>query len=234
MKYWVIIPAAGSGTRFNQTIPKQYLKIHGKSLLTYTIENFLANPLIHKIFLPLSHDSLFDTLSVADHPKIQKIAGGETRMLSVKNALDALKEFAAATDWVLVHDAVRPCLHPDDLTTLIDTLKDDEVGGILGNPICDTVKSVSGGTITRTIDRTLLWHATTPQMFRYGILMDAINYCLSSETQVTDEASAIEQLGYNPKMVTAAHPNPKLTHERDQSYIAMLLTEKNEASEMAL
>lgn len=226
-KIWVIIPAAGNGSRFNvSSLAKQYYLVLGKSVLEHTVSIFLAffQDNTKNIIIPLSkNDQHFSTLKIATHPKIQPIEGGETRAESVLKALQALKKIAQKDDWVLVHDAARPCLSQRDLQTLIDTLKNDPVGGILGMPVKDTLKTVISGEIQETLNRDIIWHAFTPQMYRYGILLEAMTKAPSS---VTDEATAVKAAQYVSRMVVGIDPNPKLTVKQDAAYITFLLSQK--------
>lgn len=223
--FWIVIPAAGIGARFNHSKPKQYISIQGKTVLEHSIDIFLSLEWVKKIIIPLSaKDHYFASLSVANHPKIVVVAGGETRTHSVQNALRYLNAFASLNDWVLTHDAVRPCLHSDDLQRLRQMLKNDAVGGILASPVSDTLKLGSDNNIVRTVDRTDLWGASTPQMFRFQLLAKALNNCLENGVSLTDDASALEHIGLPVKMVPALYPNPKLTYAADLQYLRYLLS----------
>lgn len=225
--YWVVIPAAGMGSRFSSEIPKQYIKIHHKTVLEHTLSLFLPHNWIRKIVVTLSSDDLFfKQLPISHHPKVTCVIGGDSRQDSVSNALSYLKTVAQNEDWVLVHDAVRPCLHQKDLSSLLFHLKEENVGGILAAPVHDTIKFVVEKEITQTVNRENLWHALTPQMFRLGVLTEAYNQSKEFNAALTDDASAIEQIGLMPKVVRAQYPNPKLTYERDFAILSMLLTQK--------
>lgn len=214
-KAWVVIPAAGIGQRYGDK-PKQYLQVINQTILEHTIEKFYA---AKKIVVALSEkDAFFSTLGCASHPKVQTVIGGATRAQSVTHALVALKDTACGEDWVIVHDAVRPCLATQDLNYLVLSLKDDPVGGILATPVKDTLKEVSDN-LFKTVSRENLWQAQTPQMFRYELLLKA----LAQSLNVTDEAQAIEILGLKPQVVAAQYPNPKLTYAEDLPYIEWLL-----------
>jgi 2-C-methyl-D-erythritol 4-phosphate cytidylyltransferase len=227
--FWVVIPAAGIGQRFGNKAPKQYLRLFDKTILEHSIELFVDLPHIKQIIIPLSEDDdYFFNLPYYQHEKIQVVKGENIRSGSVLNALLYLKEKADGQDWVLVHDAVRPCLHPHDRQTLFQSLCQDPIGGILATPVADTVKHVTQQEISHTVNRASLWLAQTPQMFRLQVLLEALSFCAKSQLTVTDEASAIEQFGFSPKIVEAYYPNPKLTYPRDLDMITALILAKQE------
>lgn len=232
-KFWIIIPAAGIGNRYVDaaSTAKQYITLGAKTILSHTINIFLTQPWVEKIVVAIAeHDKIFPTLDCAKHPKVTTVIGGESRMASVYAALCSLDAQAAPQDWILVHDAVRPCLHEQDLCDLVATLKDDPIGGILASPVVDTVKQVGENTL-KTLDRTGLWQALTPQMFRLKVLKQAIERCIASNLAVTDEASALEQCVIASKIVAAQYPNPKLTYIKDKHYIDFLIQNKNRITE---
>jgi len=138
--------------------------------------------------------------------------GGETRRDSVYNALVAVTASVESDDWMLVHDAARPCLPRDDMDRLVSELADDEVGGILALPVADTVKKVADGKIDSTVDRSELWLAQTPQMFRAGLLMQALGRAKGTPT---DEAAAVEELGLKPRVLAGSRDNLKVTWPED-------------------
>lgn len=226
--HWIVIPAAGIGERFAGKLPKQYIKINDKTILQHSIERFIDKPWVKKIIVPIAKsDSFFATLSFINHPKIVCILGGEMRMHSVMNALMYLEGVAQNQDWVLVHDAVRSCLHDEDVDNLLYTLKDDCVGGLLCSKVIDTIKFCQHHKILHTVDRAPLWQALTPQMFRFEILNNAFKHCLANGMTITDESSAIEQLGLTPTVVEIKHPNPKLTFANDLAIFSSLLNKIN-------
>ncbi|MGD9169485.1 MAG: 2-C-methyl-D-erythritol 4-phosphate cytidylyltransferase [Candidatus Thiodiazotropha sp.] len=214
---WVVVPAAGVGQRMGAQIPKQYLSIAGRRVIDHTLERLLNHPRIAGIYLALSaEDKLWQECEFADDPRIVRVEGGEQRCHSVLNALRALKQQAVDEDWVLVHDAARPCLSRKDLDRLIDTLIDHPLGGLLGIPVRDTLKSVNAdGEVEGTVTRNGLWHALTPQMFRLGILYQALENVVAKGALVTDDASAIELAGYRPLMVEGEAGNIKITRPED-------------------
>lgn len=224
MAFWVIIPASGLGTRFSEKMPKQYISLLGKTIIEHTLNLFIQLPWVQKMVIPIAiDDSKFNQLPISLNPKVQTVIGGETRAASVHNAMRYLQDKAKPNDWILVHDAVRPCLHQDDLKQLISQLQDDDVGGILATKVSDTLKLSQNHKIVQTIPRTHVWQAQTPQMFRYKVLFDALSWCQENNHNITDEASALEAVGFNPTVVQAKHLNPKLTFEQDLKLITMML-----------
>jgi 2-C-methyl-D-erythritol 4-phosphate cytidylyltransferase len=226
--YWIVIPAAGVGKRMGADRPKQYLSLLGKSVLEQTLACFIDHPRVAGIVVALSRDDgYWPELPVSGSSRIVRAEGGAERCHSVLNALDLLQARADQRDWVLVHDAARPCLTRGDLDKLIAELTNDEVGGILAVPVRDTMKRGDGiGHIARTEDRNDLWHALTPQMFRYGLLRNALQRALADGFVVTDEASAIEHVGLKPRLVEGRADNIKVTRPEDLALAGYFL-EKN-------
>ncbi|MDH5396309.1 MAG: 2-C-methyl-D-erythritol 4-phosphate cytidylyltransferase [Gammaproteobacteria bacterium] len=229
-KIWVIIPAAGVGRRMGTDIPKQYLELNNIPVIHHSINVFANHPAIAEIVVVLSKDDEYwSDLNISQQKPLHIVDGGKERCDSVLNGLKFLNDKAGQNDWVLVHDAARPCLRSDDLTLLLDTLINHETGGILAIPVRDTMKrSVSVGDahfITATVDRENLWHALTPQMFRFGMLYDALNKALTENKMITDEASAIEAAGFQPVLVEGHADNLKITHPDDLSLAAFYLRE---------
>ena len=175
---WAVIPAAGSGRRMGTEAPKQYLKLAGATVLEHSLKPFLDHPRIEGVVVVLAaDDSSWETLACAGHSAIVRARGGKKRADSVLNGLEALSSRAHAADWVLVHDAARPCLAREDLDRLIGGLYDDSVGGLLAVPLGDTLKrsDAAAEVVVGTLARDGLWRAQTPQMFRYGILRRALS-----------------------------------------------------------
>lgn len=228
VRYWSILPAAGKGTRMGVDRPKQYLTLINKTVIEHTLERLLSVPQIEKVVVALSPaDDEFQRLSIAKHPRILITTGGKERCHSVLNGLNAIADQAHANDWVLVHDAARPCVRKTDIEKLMQQLQDNNVGGILGYPVRDTMKRTNReNTITDTVDRDGLWHALTPQMFRYALLKDALDSAISSAKLVTDEASAIELSGAHPVMVEGAQDNIKITRPDDLRLAELFLHEQ--------
>ena len=218
MRYWSIVPAAGVGRRMGGEQPKQYLELGGQSIIEHTLNRLRTHPSICGVVVSLSStDEYWSQLSLHDYPTpLWTTAGGAERCHSVLNGLYKLQEVAADFDWVLVHDAARPCLRAEDIDNLINELHSHPVGGLLGLPIADTIKQVDDDrAISKTVDRSGLWRALTPQMFHLGVLRAALEHALEAGYEVTDEASAIELYGYRPVMVEGAADNIKITNPND-------------------
>ena len=216
-RYWFIVPAAGIGARMNAGIPKQYLKLGEKTILEHTLTRLLALPELAGVVVPLSsEDTYWTSLTILQHPLVHTIHGGDTRAHSVLNGLDYLADKAREQDWILVHDAARPCVTIKSIQFLCEQLADSDVGGILAIPVSDTLKNViSHNDIQKTVDRSSLWQAQTPQMFRYLLLKNSLTQSLSRNEIITDESSAIELCGYIPKVVEGRADNIKVTRPDD-------------------
>jgi 2-C-methyl-D-erythritol 4-phosphate cytidylyltransferase len=209
-RFFVIIAAAGIGSRMQADRPKQYLMLDDKTVIEHAIAPFLDHAFIEKIVVVLSKDDhYFQALSIAKHEKIFPTLGGDLRAQSVLNGLNAL--IAEENDWVLVHDAARPLISREEVDFLIETLSEHPVGGLLGTSINATIKYVERGEVKKTVSRDGLWQALTPQMFRYGLLKQA----LAKYPSATDCSSAIEQLGKMPHMVEGNPNNIKITRPED-------------------
>lgn len=222
---WAVIPAAGIGRRMGAERPKQYLELLGRSVIEHSLERFLSHPRIDGVVVALHPDDRYWAgLRIQAQKPLLTVTGGAERCDSVLRALQALRGRAAAEDWVLVHDAARPCLHPADIDRLLAALDDDPVGGILATPVRDTMKRDDGaGRIARTEERTGLWHALTPQMFRLGRLLEALEQARAAGALVTDEASAMERLGERPRLVEGRGDNLKITHPEDLAHAELIL-----------
>ena len=217
-KYFLVVPASGIGQRMNSTIPKQYIILeNGLTILDQCLNTILSNELISGFIVALDKkDSHFKSSDFAKDPKLISIAtGGKERFNSVLNALNALDQNAKPNDWVLVHDAARPCIRKEDINKLIEEVADDKVGGILANRIVDTVKQINNGGLVSTIDRQKLYIAQTPQMFRYAILKDSIEKAIKSNMHITDESEALESLNYSIRIVEGSSSNIKITTQED-------------------
>jgi 2-C-methyl-D-erythritol 4-phosphate cytidylyltransferase len=222
-RYFAIVPAAGSGSRFGAEKPKQYLSLLGRPMIFHTLAALVACPQIDRVWVILSpDDDYWQQYDWSDlGPKLETVrCGGETRAASVTNGLQAAAMMAADDDWVLVHDAARPCLSAEMLAALFSDLADDPVGGILAVPVADTLKRANAEQrVAATEPRDGLWQAQTPQMFRYARLLEALNHC----AEVTDEAGAIEALGLKPRLVRSDTTNLKVTYPADLALAAMIL-----------
>lgn len=215
-RIWFVIAAAGAATRFGGTVPKPYLKIAGQSLLEHSLRALSAVPGIAGGVVVLAPgDRRFQRLPKILRRRLATAIGGPTRALSVLNGLNALIT-AAEDDWVLVHDAARPCLPRQDIETLVAECRRDPVGGLLAVPITDTVKQADEqGRSTRSLPRERLWRAQTPQMYRHGRLVRALAQALEEGFNPTDEAAAFEGLGLRPRLVEGSPLNIKITQPKD-------------------
>lgn len=227
---WVVIPAAGVGRRMKTDTPKQYLLLNDKTVLEHTLAVFDKHDAVSEVVVAVSkEDGYWAELNVTLSKPLHKVDGGEERCDSVLNALNYLQDKAALDDWVLVHDAARPCLRHEDLTLLLHEIEDEEAGGILAIPVRDTMKRAANNSniIKETVVRENLWHALTPQMFRYGLLREALKTALNNNKQVTDEASAIELTGKKAVLVEGHADNIKITRPEDLALAAFFLKHIN-------
>jgi 2-C-methyl-D-erythritol 4-phosphate cytidylyltransferase len=223
--HFALLPAAGVGARMGADHPKQYLDIHGRPMIWHAIQAFERHPAIARVYVVISRrDGWWDRYVWSAFSRLTVLrCGGATRAQSVLNGLRAMAEEggAAADDWVLVHDAARPCLSRALLDKLLAELDGDAVGGILAAPVADTLKREGEGKrIQETVSRDRLWGAQTPQMFPHGLLTRAL---LQVGNQVTDEASAVEAMGLAPQLVESDLTNLKVTYPRDLEVAAWLL-----------
>jgi 2-C-methyl-D-erythritol 4-phosphate cytidylyltransferase len=212
------VPAAGVGRRFGGDRPKQYQKLLGKSVIEHTLERLLELKGAQIVVAVSPTDTQWPQLSVFHNPRIQTALGGEERADSVRLALESLQGKAEQDDWVLVHDVARPCVRVQDIENLLIQLASHAVGGVLATPLSDTVKRVLiQSDIDSTEDRSQLWAAQTPQMFRYGLLLESLQAAVKQQRQATDESAAIEQLGYNPCGGEVSRDNIKITRLEDMA-----------------
>lgn len=228
--FWVVIPAAGIGSRMQADRPKQYLTLAGRCIIEHTLDCFLQHPGLKGLVVSLTAaDPYWPTLSCADDPRIQLAEGGVERADSVLNGLHALTGLGAAPDdWVLVHDAARPNLTREDLDLLLMELADDPVGGLLAVPSRDTLKHAGpNGRVVETLDRRHIWQAFTPQMFRLQNLQNALHEALQAGATVTDEASAIELTGHAPRLIEGRADNLKVTRPEDLDWLRQHWTSKH-------
>ncbi len=225
--FFALIPAAGYGSRMGNGLPKQYLPLAGRPMISHTLRALCESPRISAVFVVLaSGDSEWVRHDWSEFaPKLVVLeCGGETRAESVLNGLYAAggKLFIGDNDWVLVHDAARPCLRNSQLDNLMDELADDEVGGLLAVPVADTLKrSDPDGRVERTEPRERLWQAQTPQMFRCKLLREALS--MSGGAAMTDDAGAVEALGLHPKLVLGDARNLKVTYPQDLALAELIL-----------
>jgi 2-C-methyl-D-erythritol 4-phosphate cytidylyltransferase len=228
--HWAVVPAAGVGKRMGTSAPKQYLILAGRAVIVHTLDTLLSHPRISGVVVVLSPDDEgWETLRLEHDKPLLKAIGGDERCRSVRNGLQALSGWAQAEDWVLVHDAARPCLRRSDLDKLLNTLADDPVGGLLATPVRDTMKRADPhDRITATVERQGLWHALTPQLFRLGTLSSALQQAEERHLLVTDEASAIEAMGLQPRLVEGRADNIKITRREDLTLAEFYLTRERE------
>ncbi|HEX4673681.1 MAG TPA: 2-C-methyl-D-erythritol 4-phosphate cytidylyltransferase [Steroidobacteraceae bacterium] len=251
MRYWLVMPAAGVGRRFGNTKPKQYAPLQGRTVIEWALAPFLTDPSCAGISISLAADDPYWG-EVAERlaklpgrtPELIFAGGGVERSHSVRKGLAALSSRALADDWVLVHDAARPCLSSNDLQHLLDRLASHRVGGLLATPAADTLKRASlehpattaprpapqprdtagrDPEVAQTVDRAGLWRALTPQMFRYEMLCDALDRSLATNRLPTDEAQALEWAGEHPVLVQGSAANIKITSADDLVLAAALL-----------
>ncbi len=224
-----LIPAAGRGTRYGGAVLKQYLPVCGKAVLAHSIRLFQFHPQIAGITVVLAEDDQwFDSAVGQLAATVETVIGGDTRAQSVRNGLRFLAEKHSDSDWVLVHDGARPCLSPRSLDRLLEQGLLSADGAILAMPVGDTLKSAGDEQeITATVDRSGLWAAQTPQLFRIGALAEAIDAAQKAGHALTDEASAMEFVGARPKLVMGSVANIKITHPTDLA-IAEALLGRNE------
>jgi 2-C-methyl-D-erythritol 4-phosphate cytidylyltransferase len=231
-KYFALIPAAGSGSRMDRQRPKQYLDLSGRPLLYHALARLCAHAEIEQVFVVLAqgdrHFPRFDWRQFA--PKLEPLyCGGECRAASVFNGLLAAHDAIASSDWVVVHDAARPCLGAAELERLMTELAQDETGGLLAVPVADTLKRANReGQVVQTEARDQLWHAQTPQMFRYRLLLEALR--ATDHGLVTDEAQAIEELGLKPRLVMGDARNIKVTYPQDLALAELILKNRNDGA----
>jgi len=227
-KAYALIPAAGTGTRVGTPLPKQYLDIAGRPLLYHAVRALARHPRIEQVFVVLAQRD--ERFARCDWREIgARIAplycGGDTRAASVFNGLLAVRDIVAGSDWVLVHDAARPCLGRDELDRLFGELDGDETGGLLAVPVADTLKRANRETrVAATEPRDGLWLAQTPQMFRYRLLIKALHAC--DPVVATDEARAVEGLGLKPKLVIGNRSNIKVTFAEDLALAELIVNDR--------
>ena len=216
--FYVVIPAAGIGKRMQSQMPKQYLPLdNGRTILDQVIKTFIEIDKIKGIVIAINpDDKMFQESSYYNHPNIISIVtGGSERINSVSNAIDQLKKHANDDDWIMVHDAVRPCIRKLDITNTIKDIEKNHHGGLLAIPIIDTVKRSYKGFTNNTIDRDSLWRAATPQIYQLKELQNALQRADKDNAIFTDESSMIENYGGNSKIFTCSESNIKVTTPDD-------------------
>lgn len=216
MRYWLVMPAAGTGQRFGDSLPKQYAPLNGRTVMEWALASFISDPRCIGIAVALAPDDHWWSHIAGRLPAITVTIGGAERSKSVRNGLAALSRRAQADDWTLVHDAARPCLSAEDRDKLLDRCASHPVGGLLALPAVDTLKRARVDcNVEETVDRAELWRAQTPQMFRYGRLCDALDTAMAAHRFPTDEAQALEWLGDRALLVEGSPNNIKITRAED-------------------
>ena len=233
---WAIVPAAGVGARMAAGKPKQYLSVANKTIIEHTLLALLQADDISGVQLCVSANDPYWPQLAFNHDRLLPVVdGGAERVDSVLAGLKSLSGRAKPNDWILVHDAARPCLSAKLLQHLIDTIGGHEVGGILAIPLADTIKyampqdqifneMTEKNMIEKTVDRQNLWAAQTPQMFRYSLLMNCLEEALATGLNITDESSAIEAAGYRPLIVPGSRNNIKVTYPEDVEWLEYFLS----------
>jgi 2-C-methyl-D-erythritol 4-phosphate cytidylyltransferase len=228
-RYFALVPAAGGGNRFGADVPKQYAPLAGEPLLVHTLRALGESTPILRTFVVLAPDDRRYAQLIGERDRVTALAcGGASRAESVRNGLQLMRGEAHERDWILVHDAARPCLAGADLRKLIVELGDDPVGGLLAVPVADTLKRAdTDGRVDATPTREGLWQAQTPQMFRYATLLAAL--ADKSARDATDEAQAIERLGLRPRLVEGSRSNIKVTFADDLALAEAILRSRTTA-----
>lgn len=211
-----VVPAAGVGKRMKAAIPKQYLPLVGKTVLEHTLTRLDEMPFVSCIVISLGEqDEWWSGLELKLSKPLYRVNGGAERVHSVANAVENVVS-ESRSDWILVHDAARPCVQQKDVERLLLEASGHTCGGILGVPVRDTMKQMNAdGEIDRTLDRSKMWHALTPQLFKSELLHQALQSGLQYPEQITDEASALEAMGYHPLLVEGSADNLKITRPED-------------------
>ena len=223
---WAVVPAAGVGKRMQADRPKQYLPLLGQTVIEHTLQRLLDSGAFQAVSVAISvEDPYWPELPISQNPAVITAPGGKERADSVLSALKALEGIAHEDDWVLVHDAARPCITSGDIQHLIASLEQHPVGGILALSSHDTLKQVEGDQIVATINRQQIWRALTPQMFRYGMLRQSLQDT-EGNPAVTDEASALELLGFRPSIVEGRPDNIKITRPEDLELAAFYMEQQ--------
>ncbi|MGS2717777.1 2-C-methyl-D-erythritol 4-phosphate cytidylyltransferase [Eionea flava] len=225
---WFVVPAAGIGQRMGANIPKQYLPFLDSTIIETTLSVLLKFECVKGIVVAIHpEDTHWSSLPIANDPRIHTVVGGAERSQSVLAGLDFLRNKVSECQWVLVHDAARPCIHLETIRHLYNGTATHAVGGILAVRCSDTLKSVNANNdITATVDRRDMWQAQTPQMFRYQLLYSALSEGLKQQSVITDEASALEQAGYSVTIVEGRRDNIKIT-QSDDLVVAEAIYQRN-------
>lgn len=229
MSLWCVVPAAGRGLRVGGDLPKQYLQLAGRTVMQHTLDRLCQLRAEAVIVAVAADDARAASLSYRDLALLRFVEGGAQRADSVLAGLEAIANQAEDTDWVLVHDVARPCVRIEDIEQLLAAIADHPVGGLLANRVRDTMKRAQGDEVVATVPRDDLWHALTPQVFRYGLLRAALLSARADGVIVTDEAQALERLGERPLLVEGARDNLKITWPEDLGIAEAFLRLQEEA-----
>ena len=238
---WAVVPAAGVGKRMQSAIPKQYLPLNGRPVLEHTLNQLLANESIDGLVIALQQDDgYWEDIRIETDKPIIRAPGGKERADSVLSALDTLLQQegfdgdASEQDrlWVMVHDAVRPCVRQEDIVKLAAEVGDDVNGGLLALPVRDTMKrqkmAATVSCVSETVDRENPWHALTPQYFQAKALKSALESALERKLAITDESSAMEFAGYSPRLVVGHEDNIKITRPADLQLASLYLSARDD------
>lgn len=222
MRHWILVPAAGAGSRFGGPVPKQYLPLAGRPLIHHTLERLLRGDALGLVVVLAGGDPHWSASGPPADPRLLTATGGAERIDSVRAGLERLAGLAAADDLVLVHDAVRPCITRADVQALL-AAAEHPGGAVLAAPVADTLKRVRGGVVVATESRAGLWAAQTPQLFRYAMLCEALAGAAGWQPPATDEAAAVEAAGHRPRVVAGRRDNIKITWPGDLALAEAIL-----------
>ena len=237
---WAVVPAAGVGKRMQSAIPKQYLPLNGRPVLEHTVNQLLANESIDGLVIALQQDDgYWEDIRIESDKPVIRAPGGKERADSVLSALDTLFQQEGFDEntreedklWVMVHDAVRPCIRQEDIDKLATEVGGDANGGLLALPVRDTMKRQKAGTdsfVSETVDRENLWHALTPQYFHAKSLKTALERALEKKLAITDESSAMEFAGFSPRLVSGHEDNIKITRPADLRLASLYLSARDD------
>jgi 2-C-methyl-D-erythritol 4-phosphate cytidylyltransferase len=227
LRYWLVMPAAGSGQRFGQELPKQYMPLAGRTVIECSLAPFLTDPRCRAVVVAVAPtDQRFALLQIAREVKVSSVAGGAQRADSVLAALESIQ--AGDEEWVLVHDAARPCVTRSEIDALLEGASSDAAGGLLAVPLADTLKREQAGRVCETPSRESLWRALTPQMFRLGALRSALQAARIAGRIPTDEAQALEWQGQQPRLVAGSALNLKITTAEDLRLAGAILSQRGD------
>ena len=229
---WAVVPAAGSGRRMAAEVPKQYLKLNGVPILEHTLRALLACPDIRGVVVVLDpSDRRADAIPSLADPRVSTASGGDERADSVLSGLRAIAAEAGEQDWVLVHDAARPCISVAVLHSLITSCISEGVGTVMAQASVDTLKRVSDDNrVVETLDRKVIWRAQTPQMFKLAELTSALSSALANDSPITDESMAMELAGYPVSILEGPSTNIKITVPADLEMAEIILRRLSEES----